>query len=58
MKKKKINILLFSSLKKGGGGGGGADGIQCEMDYIGETERSLKARVDNHRRSSSSSSKV
>ena len=30
----------------------------CEADYVGETERSLKARFDEHRRPSSSTSEV
>ena len=30
----------------------------CEADYVGKTERSLKARFDEHRRPSSSTSEV
>ena len=30
----------------------------CEADYVGETERSLKARFDEHRRPNSSTSEV
>ena len=37
---------------------GGPDGKQCGMNYTGETERTLKARVSEHRRPSSSTSEV
>ena len=37
---------------------GGPDGKQCGMNYTGETERTLKARVSEHRRPSSSASEV
>ena len=36
----------------------GHDNIKCDKDYIGETERTLKARFMEHRRPSSSSSEV
>ena len=36
----------------------GSDNVKCEKDYIGETERNLKARFIEHRRPSSSTSEV
>ena len=37
---------------------GGSEGEDCPADYIGETERTLKARFAEHRRPSSSSSEL
>ena len=36
----------------------GSDNVKCEKDYIGETERNLKARFMEHRRSSSNTSEA
>ena len=37
---------------------GGSEGEDCPADYVGEMERTLKARFAEHRRPSSSSSEV